>query len=106
MENITNNGTQAKFAISLSLPNGLSMEDVDFTATFFVNRGYSVSVSKETMQQQDDGTYTAIVDTAQMGSGLVKCQIEALLPDSQIAGGLRKEIVTVVTTEEVRNGLH
>ncbi len=105
MENITNNGTQAKFAISLSLPNGLTMDDVDFSATFYVQRGYSVYVSKETMQKQEDGTYTAIVDTEGMGSGLVKCQVEALIPDSQIEGGLRKEIVTVVTAEEVRHGV-
>ena len=98
-------GTEIKFAITLDLPAPLTMEKVDFTATFYCLRD-RLEIKKEEMIRQDDGSYIAIVDTSKIGAGEVKCDIEAQLPDSQCADGFRTERIRLTTGEVVRGGLH
>lgn len=43
---ITIVGTQIKFALSLSLPGRLSMDEVDFAATFYTVSNRCVVISK------------------------------------------------------------
>ena len=104
--NITIVGTQIKFALSLSLPDRLSMDNVDFAATFYTVSNRCVVISKRDMIRQDDGTYVCIVDTDTLGAGHIKCEVEALLPDSSMADGKRKEVVFIDTGEDIHHGLH
>ena len=103
---ITIVGTQIKFALSLSLPDRLSMDEVDFSATFYAVSNRCVAISKEGMSRQDDGTYVCIVDTDTLGAGRIKCEVEALLPDSSMPDGKRKEVIFIDTGVDIRYGLH
>ena len=103
---ITIVGTQIKFALSLSLPGGLTMDEVDFSATFYTVTNRCVAIGKGDMSRQDDGTYVCVVDTGTLGAGRIKCEVEALLPDSSMPDGKRKEVVFIDTGEDIRYGLH
>ena len=99
-------GTEMKFALSLSLPGGLTMDDVDFTADFYIYPSKVQRVTKAEMERQDDGTYVSVVDTALLRSGgPILCQVEVSLPDASCADGIRTEIVTLNTGEYIENGL-
>lgn len=102
---ITIVGTQIKFALSLSLPGQLSMDEVDFAATFYTASNRCVVIGKEDMLRQDDNTYVCIVDTDTLGAGRIKCEVEALLPDSSMPDGKRKEVVFIDTGENIHYGL-
>lgn len=102
---ITIVGTQIKFALSLSLPGQLSMDEVDFAATFYAASNRCVVIGKEDMLRQDDSTYVCIVDTDMLGAGRIKCEVEVLLPDSSMSDGKRKEVVFIDTGESIHYGL-
>ena len=90
----TNVGTRVKFNISLTLPGGLTMDDIHFTAEFFIYSNRVVKIDKSKMQRIDTGNYVAVCDTSQTGSGEIKMRVTAYLPDGP---GERKEIETVST---------
>lgn len=99
-------GTELKFALSLSLPGSLTMDDVDFTASFYIYQGRSVDVPKAEMAKQDSDTYICVVDSSRLRSGgEVKCQVEVQVPDSACTDGIRTEIVTIHTGEYLVHGL-
>lgn len=102
---ITIVGTQIKFALSLSLPGQLSMDEVDFAATFYTVSNRCVVIGKEDMIRQGDNTYVCVVDTDTLGAGRIKCEVEALLPDSSMPDGKRKEVVFIDTGENIHYGL-
>lgn len=104
--NITVVGTSVKFALSLTLPGNLTMDDVDFSASFFVVPGKSITIGKEEMLRVSKNTYTCVVDTTAIGAGNVKCQVEVLIPDAPSPGGVRKEIICLNTGEEIRYGMY
>lgn len=104
--NITIVGTQIKFMLSLSLPQNLAMDDVDFSASFYTVSNRAVIIHKQEMQRIDGNNYICIVDTHNLGAGRIKCQVEALLPDSSMPDGKRKEVVYVDTEEEIRYGMY
>lgn len=91
---MTNVGTQVKFSISLDLPGGLTMDDIRFTAEFYVYSNRVVKVDKTGMRRLDAGNYVAVCDSADTGRGEIKLRITAYLPDGDTE---RKEIETVST---------
>ena len=105
-ENKTVVGTELKFALTLDLPGGLTMDDVDFTASFYIYQGRSADIPKSDMERQDDGAYVCVVDTSRLGSGgEVKCQVEVSVTDSSCDDGIRTEILTLYTGEYISDGL-
>lgn len=105
-ENKTVVGTELKFAVALTLPGGLTMDEVDFTAEFYIYPNRSVAVPKAEMARQDADTYVAVVDSSRLGyGGEVKCQVAVQIPDSACADGFRAEIVKIHTGEHISHGL-
>lgn len=90
----TNVGTQIKFNVSLSLPGGLTMDDIRFTAEFFIYSNRVMKIDKSEMKRIDANNYVAVCDTSLTGSGEIKLRVTAYLPD---APGERKEIETIST---------
>ena len=76
-------GSVLKYNICLShIPNGLTMDDIDFTAHFYMVAGKEYVVSKSEMTRVDANNYIANVDTSVTGSGSsMKCRIDNLIPD-------------------------
>lgn len=99
-------GTVMKFALSLDLPGGLTMDDVDFEARFYIYGNKVETIPKSGMVRQDDGTYVLVLDTSRLGSdGRIKCQISVDIPDANCEDGVRTEIIRVETDETVKNGV-
>lgn len=106
MNSTTVIGSEIKFALSLELPGGLTMDDVEFEVLFYTSSSQAVAISKSRMARQDNGSYSLILDTSLLGRGrLIKCQVKVDLPDSDADNGTRTEILFLDTNEMVRNGL-
>ncbi|MGM9862704.1 MAG: hypothetical protein ACI305_00365 [Lepagella sp.] len=97
---VTLSGSEIKFNIKLTMPNDLTMEKVEFSATFFTRPGDGVTIDKQAMTKCDDGSYNCVLDTAAFrGIGLIYCDVEVRLPDNDCADGYRTERVRVQTGE-------
>lgn len=97
----TDVGTIYKLNVSITLPSGLTMDDVDFTCRFYTFK-QSVVISKEQMFRIDQDNYVAVLDSQLIGRGHIKNQVTVYLPDDDIDGGKRKEIYTEETTIMIR----
>lgn len=89
-------GSDVKFAISLTLPCGLTMEEVDFKARFYIDFNKYILIDKKDMII-DDGAYICVINTIKLGIGEIKCRITTVLPDSDMPNGKRTEIIDVAT---------
>lgn len=98
-------GSVLKYNICLShIPNGLTMDDIDFTAHFYMVAGKEYVVSKSEMTRVDANNYIANVDTSVTGSGAsMKCRIDNLIPDGSWKEGIRPENVKTTIGEEIDN---
>lgn len=91
----TNVGTQLKFNLSLTLPGGLTMDDVDFSVEFFIYSNRILKREKKDAVRVDANNYLLLCDTDVTGKGEVKARVKVILPDGDF--GDRKEIETVST---------
>lgn len=104
--NLSITGTEMKFALSLELPGGLTMDDVEFEARFYIYSNRTVTITKSGMSRLDEGTYIVTLDTSLIGGGgRVKCQVRVEIPDANMADGVRTEIIGLETDETVRYGV-
>lgn len=104
--NIVVSGTELKFALALDLPSPLTMDGVDFRATFYIYRNRAVTIEKADMVRGEEGTYVVVLDTTPLGSGgTIRCQVEVELPDSDCADGVRTEIIKLDTNQMVIDGV-
>lgn len=90
-------GTYLKINVHIDELDGIKMSDMDFTCDFFVHTGRFQTISKEDMLKADDENYVALVDSAQIGKGIVRCKVTAYVPDGDFVDGVRKEVCTVST---------
>lgn len=88
-----------KFALSLELPGGLTMDEVGFEALFYVYSNRTVTIPKSGMTRIDGDTYVVTLDTSLIGGGRIKCQVRVEIPDANMADGVRTEIIGIVTDE-------
>ena len=99
-ENKTVVGTELKFAVALTLPGGLTMDEVDFRCKFWTYRK-ELTVEKKEMIRLDENNYMAVVDSSRLGRGTIKVQTTVLVPDTDVDGGVRTEIYTKYTDIKV-----
>ena len=89
---MTGLGTIYKLNIHIDgLPG--TMDDVSFTAVFFCFQ-QKLEISKEEMIRVDENNYIAVIDSTKIGRGIIKMKLTVEIPDSDIPGGLRKEVYT------------
>lgn len=98
-DNVSITGTEMKFALSLELPGGLTMDEVGFEALFYVYSNRTVTIPKSGMTRIDGDTYVVTLDTSLIGGGRIKCQVRVEIPDANMADGVRTEIIGIVTDE-------
>lgn len=91
---MTNVGTQVKFSISLTLPGGLTMDDIRFTVEFLIYSNRIQKTDKTDMKRINANNYVAVCDTDVVGRGEIKMRVTAYLPDGEAE---RKEIETIST---------
>lgn len=87
-------GTIIKTVISIDLPSGLTMDDIDFSCRFFVYYCSNTSqiIKKSEMIRVNENSYTCYIDTKIIGSGEIWLETTAYLPDSDYEGGTRVEV--------------
>jgi hypothetical protein len=93
-------GTQIKLGISLFLPGELTMDEVDFTASFYIYPERARVFEKSGMSRVNENLYTVTVDTAAMGVGEIQSQFEVILPDG------RREKFKKNTNVFIASGMH
>ena len=93
-------GTTLKIHVDAGLGNNLTLDDVDFNCKFFTNynnKGMTIAKGDAKMLPLGDGTYLAIVPTREVGTGVYMMRLTAFLPDTDVEGGFREEVVTIST---------
>lgn len=85
-------GTELKFNLHMPQISGYSMSDFNWSVEFYVETSRIVTKTKDECNRVDDDNYTVVIDTAQTGSGVLKGNFIADIPDKDCEDGLRKEI--------------
>lgn len=90
-------GSQEKILITANLPDGLTMQDVDFTVEV-VNA--DAKDKKKTFKKTeciltDEGDYVVIVDTDDYGVGTLMVKVTFQIPDKDFPDGFRKSVVRI-----------
>lgn len=88
-DNVSITGTEMKFALSLELPGGLTMDEVGFEARFYVYSNRTVTIPKSGMTRIDGDTYVVTLDTSLIGEGRIKCQVRVEIPDANTANSVQ-----------------
>lgn len=77
----------------------LSMVDYDFNVRFFTRPNKSVTIGKTDMIMVDDDNYIAVVDTSDLGAGVLQMVVTAYIPDGDAGtDNLRTEVTPPITT--------
>lgn len=90
-------GSQEKILITANLPDGLTMQDVDFTVEV-VNadaKDKKKIFKKTECILTDEGDYVVLIDTADFGVGTLMCKVTFQIPDTDFPGGYRKTVVNI-----------
>lgn len=104
--NIQLEGTELKYNLQLTLPSGLSMDDVDFTARFFIVSSRMQVITKADMTRVDKDNYTMIVDTSVIGYGVnIKCEVDVEIQDETAENGKRMEKILIELGENIRHAV-
>ena len=97
-------GTVLKIGVTANIGNDMHLSDVDFTCTFFNKNGSSSqNFQKSEMTYLDDDNYMAVVDTTKMGTGKYYARLTVMVPDDNVIGGIREEVVSFPTNIYVVN---
>ena len=97
-------GTTLKLLITADLGDNIHLEDVDFTCVFFregLRNG--LTIEKQEMTRMDKDEYIAVVDTKIIGTGEYYMKLSVRIPDNDVEGSLRDEVVVVPTNIRVTN---
>lgn len=96
-------GTQLKLNIHIDPLGDLHMEDYDFECKFYIFPKRFITITKQEMVKIDADNYVVIVDTTDLGIGLLHMSLIAHLPDQDFSDITRKEIACVDTGITVVN---
>ena len=88
-------GSDVKILIEAALPDGLTMQEVDFTGTAYnADTDAEVAFTKQDCIETDEG-YVLLLDTADTGAGRIMLRVVFRIPDTDYPGGTRKEVVKI-----------
>lgn len=77
----------------------MHMSDYDFNVKFFTRANKSVTIDKVYMVKQDDDNYIAVVDTSELGAGVLQMIVTAMIPDGDCGeDNVRTEVTPPITT--------
>ena len=90
-------GSDVKVAVTADIGSGLHLSDVDFCCTIYVedNERLCKKYQKSELTFIDEDTYMALVKTGEIGKGQYFAKLEIDVPDEDVDGGIRKEVVRV-----------
>lgn len=98
MEIITRQGTVIPFVITLTLPSSLTINDIGLTMRFYVKKTTKINeYVKSDGIIIDDNNIKIMVETKDLGSGEIMCDMDIILPDGDMVTNERPEMVTINT---------
>lgn len=98
MQTIVFLGSEMKLKIGIEPIGGKTMDEYNFDCEFYCFPNRKMRVTKREMARGDENNYYALLDTRQLGTGMLKAKITAYVPDTY--GGddwVRTEVTTVET---------
>ena len=98
-------GSDVKIEFTADLPDGLKLSDVDFSGRVS-NTDIPANVLQfakaDCIEVADGESYVVLVDTEQMGIGLLMLKLVVLIPDTDYTTGLRKEVININPHIQIR----
>jgi hypothetical protein len=94
-------GSKKKLSLHIDPIGGHTLSSYDFTVEYFTSPMQVVKLTKEELLKTDDSTYIIRVDTALVGTGILKCRVIAYIPDSDFIDGIREEIYDFETEYDI-----
>ena len=90
-------GSDIKIEFWSELPDELTMLDVPFTVTVYNEMavGKSKDFKKEECILTDKGDYVVLLNTDDLGVGLLKLKVTFHIPDGDFPSGYRREVVRI-----------
>lgn len=99
--NIIKFGSDCKIQIFIDdLPDGLSMQEVDFSCTFRVGQS-TTSLSKSQLKNPEYGVYIAPLATDILSRGDLWLDIQIKVPDSDFSDGYRNEVQSIMCNVKI-----
>lgn len=97
-------GTIKKYEITISPIGNISLSQCDFKAMFFTfgNQPPLIIKKNEAIKSNDD-SYKFVVDTSKVGLGKLECQFIVYIPDADVPGLIRPEIIIFNTQTKIVN---
>ena len=91
-------GSDVKIEFTADLPDGLLMRDVDFTLKVInmSEKDVAVDITKADCIETDEGkNYVALVDSDDLGIGMLMLRLTVYIPDTDYQSGTRKEVIKI-----------
>lgn len=91
-------GSDVKIEFTADLPDGLLMRDVDFTLKVInmSEKDVAVDITKADCIETDEGkNYVALVDSDDLGIGVLSLRLTVYIPDTDYQSGTRKEVIKI-----------
>jgi hypothetical protein len=95
--NVVSLGSQIVLNVCIEPIDGVTAKDYDFKVLVYCTPKRPVVNSKEELFTVDDNNYLMLVDTEDIGIGVITCKVEAMLPDGRFPNGVRREIKVINT---------
>lgn len=94
-------GSKKKLSLHIDPIGGHTLSSYDFIVEYFTSPMQVVRLTKAELLESDDSTYIIRVDTALVGTGILKCRVIAYIPDSDFIDGIREEIYDFETDYDI-----
>ena len=86
-------GTIKKFVVTIEPIGNIPLSQCDFRAIFSTYGHTPLVIDKSDAVKQSDDSYMFVVDTAKVGPGELDCQLVVWIPDADVPGMLRPEVL-------------
>lgn len=96
-------GTVKKYEITINPIGNISLSQCDFKAVFFTFGNQPLVITKEEAIKTSDDSYKFVVDTSMVGLGKLECQFIVYVPDADVNGLIRPEILLFETETYIVN---
>lgn len=90
-------GTEFKLNISIAPIESMTMDDYDFSVKVFCLPREVITFEKSDAIRVDSNNYILPVNTGLVGTGRIKCEVTAHIPDGDFHDGLRTEVACIDT---------
>lgn len=86
-------GTIKKLVVTIKPIGNITLSQCDFRAIFGTYGHHPLVIDKRDAVKQSDDSYMFVVDTAKVGLGGLECQLVVWIPDADVPGMLRPEVL-------------